>query len=51
MELLLSIIFRTSLARIIDTLAHVCTRRRVRLKSADGALWAAEEITASEGRD
>jgi len=35
MELLLSIIFRTSLARSIDTLAHVCTRRRVRLKSAD----------------
>jgi len=23
----------------------------VRLKSADGALWAAEEITASEGCD
>jgi len=38
-----------SLARIIDTLVHVCTRRRVRLISADGALWPAEEITASEG--
>ena len=40
-----------SLARIIDTLVHVCTRRRVRLISADGALWPAEEITAGEGRD